>query len=264
MAIQQTDKISFGTARLYALPAGATQRVKYADLNDLEVGIKVDLKEAYGENGFPISVADGHRSIDLTAKHYTLRLDAIANDLGLSAATTGTKPFAIDEAVVVPTTPFKYTPAQTATFIAGSADLIMYVLSGTVYVPVTYQFVTAGTEVAGVSASITAAGVITFNGTDVGLTGKLTYQYTAAATGSTLAIPNTYQNSGSVMSMVAVKRDKSPLDNSTGFLIYTFNAVRSGGVKTAHKEGEFTVYERTFKAYSDPLGNVGSIQFVNQ
>jgi hypothetical protein len=63
--------------------------------------------------------------------------------------------------------------------------------------------------------------------------------------------------------MVLVKKDRSPIDNSNGQLIFTLNAVRPGGIKMEYKEGEFTVYDRMFKAFSDPTGIVGTLQFVN-
>ena len=259
-AVQQQDKISFATGRLFATPVGGGARLSYGDLTDVSVDIKVDLKEAYGEGQYPISVADGHRSIDIMGKHYTLRLDALGNDLAgtTSATTSSATAFSWDEAGIVPGTPFQYTMNNASGYLAGSAVLKVYV--GVNKAPTTYQ-ITTGAPVAGVSAQI-SAGVITFAAGDAGLAFIVTYQY-ANTNGQQIQLANTFQGSTSAYQMVLAKRDRSPIDNSIGQLIFTFNAVRFGGIKADYKEGDFTVYERSFKAFADPTGVVGYIQFVN-
>jgi hypothetical protein len=261
--IQQTDKVSFGSGRLFAVPAGGGARYKYGDLTDISLDLKIEQKEAYGEKAYAIAIADGHRGIDISAKHYTLRLDAFANDMGLASPAAGINAFAYDELVTVPgSVAYTFTLAQGATLIAGTVDLVMLVKTNGVFSPITYKFVTAGTEVAGQSCSITNAGVITFASGDSGLTGYATYQYTTA-NGSSVTISNVLQNTTPSYQMVLVKKDRSPIDGSSGQLIFTLNAVRPGGIKMQYKEGEFTVYDRMFKAFSDPSGNVGTLQFVN-
>ena len=262
MAVQQTEKIIYGPGRVFITPAGSTQRNKYGDVNEFNMDIKVDQKDIYGENGFALAVFDGRKQIDLSVKHYTLRLDALASDLNQSAPGASTTNFIVDEKVTVPTTPYQYTLAQGATYVAGSIDLVMLVTTGGVTYPVTYAIVSAGSEVAGKSASITSAGVITFNAGDTGIIGKATYQY-GFTLGSSMSLVNQYQNSTPSYQMVYVKRDKSPIDSSVGTMIVTLNAVRFGGLKFAGKEGSETLWERTLKAFADPTGAIGSIQFCN-
>ena len=260
-AVQQQDKISFATGRLYATPVGGGQRLSYGDLTDVSVDIKIDLKEAFGEGQYPIAVADGHRSIDIMAKHYTLRLDALGNDLAgsTSSATSSATAFSYDEAGIVPGTPYQYTLANAATYVANSAVLKAYV--GTNKAPTTYALVT-GTPVAGVSASISAGGVITFAAGDAGTAFIVTYEY-GNNNGQQIQLANNFQGSTSSYQMKLAKRDRSPIDNSIGQLIFTLNAVRFGGIKLDYKEGDFTVYERSFKAFADPTGVVGYLEFIN-
>src|ERR1022692_2834283 len=120
MAIQQVFAQKFGTGRLFATPNGATQQQKYADLYDCEVDMKVDLKEIYGEGNFALSVADGHRSIDVTVKHYSLDLASFATDLNLSAPASSTNSYIFDEVVTVAS--HAYTLLNTP--IAGTLDVI--------------------------------------------------------------------------------------------------------------------------------------------
>jgi|GEM_PF-4790777 len=260
-ATQQVDKLAFGSGRVFYLPAGASQYSKYGNVQEFSIDWKVDLKEIFDENGFPLAVFDAHKTIDLSVKHFALRLDGLSNDFAQNAQVSSTSAFSIDEPVTVPaSSPYTFALAQGAQFVSGTLDLVMYV--GANKNPVTYSIVSAGSEVAGSAASVSAAGVITFASGDAGLTGKATYQYTDA-NGKQITIVNTYQNSIPSYKLVFLKRDKSPIDSSIGQLIVTLNAVRFGGLKQSHKEGSETVYERTLKAFADPTGTIGTIQFVN-
>lgn len=260
-ATQQVDKLTFGSGRVFYTPAGATQSSKYGNVMEFDLDVKVDLKEIWDENGFPLAAFDGHKSLDLSVKHYALRLDGLQNDFNQSAPVASTEAYSLDENVTVPAgTPFTVTLAQGAQFIAGSLDLVMYI--GTNKNPVTYSIVNAGSEVAGSAASVSAAGVITFAAADAGLTGKATYRYTNT-NGKQITIVNQYQNSAGSYKLYFVKRDLSVIDSSVGQLIVTLNAVRFGGIKLAYKEGGENVYERTLKAFADPTGTIGKIQIVN-
>jgi hypothetical protein len=253
--IQQSEKIVFGTGRIWVTPAGSTQRLSYADLNDVSVDIKIDQKEIFAEGGFPIAVADGHRTIDIAAKHYTLALAALANDLGMQPPAAGSYGYIIDEIVTVVT--HAYTLAKTGA--VGSTLDVSMVVNGS-YVP--YQQVASGSEVAGQSYSFNGT-AINFATGETATTGKVSYEF-ADTNGQAISIVNLFQNSTPSYSMDLVKRDISPIDGSTGFLIAHFNAVRPGSIKLPLKEGEYANFERTFKAFADPLGNVGTITFVNE
>jgi hypothetical protein len=249
-ATQQVEVLNFGTGRLFALPPGGN-RIPYGKMADISVDIKVDLKEIYGEGGFPIAVADAHRSIDVTGKHYTLSLDTIATDLGLVAPVASTTAISYDEVGTIVT--HAYQLSQHATYVVGTA--IVYVGA------IRYKIVTAGSEVAGSACSITS-GTVTFSASDTATTCSVTYAYTDAS-GTSITLLNNFQNSATPYQLVCSKRDISPIDGSVGQLIATFNAARAGGIKLDWKEGDWTTYERTFKCYADVNGIVGTLQFVN-
>lgn len=262
-AIQQLDRINFGSARVFETPAGGGAPVLIANITDVSADFKCDLKEAFGENSYPIAVADGHRSIDITGKHYTIRPETLASATNGSIS-TGATPYSLDEAGVVPaSTPYTVPLAQAAQYVAGSLYLVVFVMTNGIAVPTKYNIVAAGSEAAGVSASITA-GVLKFAAGDTGLTFQASYAYTpTVAVGTRVTIQNGPQNSGKTFQLVAVKRDTSPLDNSVGQLIFTFPNVRLGGMKPGYKEGDFTTYERTYKAFANAAGLVGYADFVN-
>lgn len=262
-AVQSPTRINFGVGRCYVKPAGSTSYLPYAHVQEFNLDHKIDQKEIYDENGYPLAVFDAHRSIDLDIKHYELRLDVLAIDTGQAAPVASTSAFSWDEpGTVASATPYTATLANGATYIAGTLQLLVFVVNSGITYPVPYQIVAAGSEVAGKAASVSATGVITFAAGDAGLKFQATYQY-GDTNGTQMTWTNTPQNSAASYGFLFAKRDKSPVDGSVGQLIIALNAVRFGGIKSAYKEGAETVYERMLKAFADPTGAIGSVQFVN-
>ena len=257
-AIQQVFAQKFGIGRLFATPNGGTQMQKYADVYDIEVDFKVDMKEIYGEGQYAISVADGHRSIDLTCKHYSLDLASFATDNNLAAPASSTNSYIFDETLTIAS--HTYTLANAP--IAGSLDVIVYVTTGGITYPVKYKQVTGGAEVASVSYSLSGS-VLTFASGDTATTGKVSYEYANTA-GQIVTITSTYQNSAPFYTFDLFKRDRSPIDNSVSVMWLHLAAVRFAGIKLPFKEGEFSSWDRTFKAFADPTGAVGTLSFINQ
>jgi len=263
-AIQEVNRLVMGIGRLEIFPQGATRPIKLADLNDIGIDAKVDQKEVWGEGSWATGVADGRKTLEIMAKHYRLNLTDIANDFGVAAPVAGTTAVAFDEAAAVPaTTPFTVPLVNAATYQAGTLDLYVYVkpASGSAY-PVPYKIVAAGSEVAGAAASVSAAGVITFAAGDAGLALSATYQY-GNVTGQQILLNQTYQNSSPFYSMKFWKRDRSPIDGSVGILQFELFAVRPGGFNAPFREGEISNFEKRYRAYPDPLGNVMRVTLVN-
>jgi hypothetical protein len=254
-AVQEVYTKKFGTGRLFAYQAGALGALPYVDLFDLNIDMKVELKEYYGEGGFPIVVADAHRTIDITAKHYSFDLTSFANDFNFAAPAASVDSYIFDEAVAISS--HAYALAQT-TIVATTVDLIMNTANG----PVRYVQVAPASEVAGVSYSVTGH-TVTIAAGDTATTGKVSYQY-ANVNGKTVSLVNTYQNSTPYYQLDAYKRDRSPIDGSVGVWWLHLNAVRFGGIKMPFKEGDLSGFERTFKAFADSGGNVGTLTLVDQ
>lgn len=259
-AIQEIERATFGVGRLYATDATG-QRFIYAAMNDISIDLKTELKEYYSESTFAAGVANGHSSIDIQAKHYKLALKPIATDLGLGAPVASVSATIIDEASTVGSSPNTVTLVNAATMIAGSEVVyVTHVTTAGVPYDVPYTRV-ASAPVAGASYTI-SAGVLTFAAGDAGLAVKVTYDYTNS-NGQQITLNNVPQNSGAYYSMTLVKRDKSPIDGSTGLFIAKFNAVRAGGVKLNGKDDDWNLAERTFKAFQDPSGVVATFTFVD-
>lgn len=260
-ATQQTEKISFGTARVFIQPLGSTVLQSYGDVQDAQFDIKYEQKPVWGEGAFPIAVFDGHRSIDISVKGLRMDLTTIATDLNQAAPIASTGDWIVDEKGTIAT--HAYTLVNGATYVAGSLFLrVLLAGTGGVLYPVTYAIVTAGSEVAGKSASVSGSGVITFAVGETATTCYATYEYTLA-TGTQIAIVNAFQGSAPAYKVLVVKRDTSLIDNSVGTTFLTFNSCRFGGIKWGYTEDKETTYERSLMAFADPTGNVGSMSFTN-
>lgn len=260
MAIQQQTRVSFGTGRIYYTAPGALNTTPLGKLMEVNVDVAIEVKDIYSEGQFAFAVASGRKAIKMQGKHYEQTLNSFqALDFAGNSVASGATPFQIDEVQLIATG--TATLSKGATLVAGSGAYEI-LLASNLYVPLT--IVVAGSEAIGVSASISAIGVLTFKTGETATKVRANYQYVDAANGQTLTIANLAQNSDTTFKMVLVKRDTNPLDNSTGYLIATFNAVKSLGNKFMFKEGDFTVYDRSFQAFADLNGNIGSFSFVNE
>lgn len=258
-AIQETERLSFGSARLYGTDANGNALL-YGELNDINIDIKTELKEAWGEGNYSFAVADSHRSIDISAKHYLLDQNSLADSIGGSAPAANLVGYIVDEAGVVGTTTYTYTLAN-----ANPITLLSVVEGVTVNgVIVPVYLVQATTAVAGISYSL-STDVLTFAAGDSGNPLKITYSYTAdSALGGSISVVEGFQNSQPFMTLTCVRRDASRLDGSTGIQVWEFARVRDAGIKVPYKEGDFSVYERSFKAFASPWGQVLTVRSFNE
>lgn len=243
-AFQETEQLSFGSARLFGTDASGNVLV-YGQLTDISIDFKTDLKEAFGEQSYPFAVADGHKTIDITGKYYLLQAQGFADAVGGGAIATTEAVLAIDEQQAVSSHSATLNNAPTG---------IWTVIGNVGGAPVYY--VQAGSAVAGVSYSRSGA-VLTFASGDAVTSITATYAYTAgSATGASFAVVGGFQNSQPFQQLDAIRRDASRVDSSTAIQHFSFGRVRQSGVKMPYKEGDFAVYEVSFKAYADPFGNV--------
>lgn len=248
---------TFGVGRLLYTPAGALGPSQIGILNDIEVDVKTDLKSAFSEGKFPALVADGHATINITAKGYKFALQDVQQDFGAGIDTVGASVYtwAIDEAGLVAS--HAYTLNVASGYQAGTAIVVMNIpaAGGAVAYSVNYTLVASGSEVAGQSFSISAGGVLNFNAGDNGNTFLVSYQYANTA-GNHILINNHYQNSQAPYILDVLKRDRNPVDGTTEVLSIRFFAVRSGGFKLPLKDNDWSDLDRTYMAYQDGTGRV--------
>jgi hypothetical protein len=249
---------TFGVGRLLYTPAGALGPTQLGLLNDIEVDIKKDLKSAFSEGSFPALVADGHATINITAKGYKFALQDIQQDYGAGIDTVAASVYAwaVDEAGLVSGS-HSYTLGVASGYQAGTAVLVMNIpaAGGAVAYQTNYTIVASGSEVAGQSFSISTGGVLNFAPGDNGNTFLVSYQYANTA-GTHILINNHYQNSQAPYVLDLIKRDRNPVDGTTEILSVRFFAVRSSGVKVPFKDNDWSDVDRSFMAYQDGTGRV--------
>lgn len=244
-AFQETQKLSFGSSRLFGTDANGNI-ITYGQLDDISIDVKIELKEAYGENAFPFAVADGHRSIDIQGKYYLLTAQGLSAAVGGGAVSTTEGLFTLDETQPV---------ASHAATLTNAPTEIWYVLGNQSGKWISYVE-TSGSPVSGVSYSVSGS-TLTFASGDTVSEIIVTYAYTAgAATGQTFSVVGGYQNQQPYMSLDMLRRDASQVDGSTALQHWGFVRVRQAGIKAPYKEGSYAIYEVSFKAFADPGNNV--------
>jgi hypothetical protein len=260
MPIQETERLSFGSARLYGTDADGNA-LMYGELNDIQIDLKTELKEAWGEGNYSFAVADSHRSIDISAKHYLLDMPSLADSIGGAQPVANTVGYVVDElGTVGASSPYSYTLEQTSPITLLS--VVEGITVNGVIVPV-YLEVTTGAPTAGESYTI-SGDVLKFASGDAGNPLKITYSYTVESTGTEVTVVEQFQNSQPFMTLTCIRRDASQLDGSTGIQVWEFARVRDAGIKVPYKEGDYAIYERSFKAFASPWGTVLTVRAFNE
>lgn len=241
----------FGTALMWATPqtnaAGAAVAnptpLLFGTMQEAEIEIKTDLKQLHGQNRFPVKVAGGKGSISGKAKFATIfggMLETImfgqAGSAGITSMvydTTG----ATVATTVTPTVPSSGTWAKDLGVVMASTGI-----------PLTRV---AATPAAGQYS--VAAGVYTFNASDVGKTVYINYGYTAT---STVARKGTLQNLPMGQVPTFSLDLYSPYDGKQ--IVFNFPRAISDGIKLGFKNDDFTVPDLGFQCFADTAGVVAT------
>lgn len=232
-------QVSFGAGLVAFTPPGANPTpVVCGVLQDVTLKASTALKKLYGQNKYPVATAEGEGSISGTVKFAQMYGSFIKNALN-GAIATGMTIGAINEAAVVPTTPFQVTVANSVTFVA---DLSVY--DFTAAKPLTRVASAPSTGQYSV-----AAGVYTFAAADVTHAMGINYTYTSTS-GQTVSITNQL--------MGAANTFTASLFNNYGGLNSGLKlwAVTLGGIDFALKNTDFTMQDMAFEGQADSLGRV--------
>jgi hypothetical protein len=255
----------FGSGELYASPLTSTgglgSPIRFGTLQDITVDLKVDMKELYGPNRYPVAVADGKGKIDITSK--AARIDASMFGILFAGTTSsgGAVAQAVDESHVVPSTPFQVTLANTA-LLTTQLPYVQAVING---VSVTYTTLpSAGTPVAGQSCTINAGGTqLTFAAGDVGVTVLVSYFYSLTrTTAQTVSMPNVGMAQAPTFAVALGNITANQNNNFLGQMILYFNRAISPGLKMDFKLDDWEIPEFTMQCFADANGNVGSLFIV--
>lgn len=234
--------INFGVGQLSLMPSGATPTpIPVGILQDCSLDVAFTEKELHGSLQFAVDVARGKGKISGKAKFASINAAIIAAVLAGSTTTTGTIAGALNEASVIPTTPFQITVVNSATWSSdvGVVDLTSgLVLTRVASAPATGQY-------------SVAAGVYTFAAADTGHSVLISYAYTvASAPNKTVAFTNPLMGSTNTyqLRLFNVYRSK-PI----GCLLW---AVTLPKLSLPFKNEDHTIPEVDFSAYADSLNRM--------
>lgn len=170
---------SFGSGILYATPSGANATpLQIGALQDVSADLSRTTKQLFGQNQQPLAIGAGELKASLKAKMGFINAGVYASLFYGVSTSTGTVSLAQNEAHSVPaSTPWTVTVTNSAQF---SKDLGVTYANGN---PLTQ--VASGPTAGQYSVS---AGVYTFATADANANVLISYEYTAASSGTTVSV----------------------------------------------------------------------------
>lgn len=239
--------INFGAGQLLIVPPGANPTpIQFGVLQDVSLGLKYTKKKLYGAYQFPVDQARAQAELSGKIKSAEINGALLSSILTGSTLSTGQIAGAINEAGLIPATPFQITVANSATFSSdgGVVDLtsgltMTLVASG----PTTGQYTVA-------------AGIYTFATADTGHSVLISYSYTLA-TGKTVKLTNQLMGSGTtyVMRLFNTFRAKN--------IGYTLYAVTIDALDFPLKNEDYTITDTEYEAFADSSTRVIDLYTAN-
>ena len=235
--------ISFGTGIVSIIPAGTNPTpANIGILQDVSVDISYSEKELRGAFQFAVDVARAGAKIAAKAKSGQFNAALLANFLTGASNSVGSKIGIANESGTIPTTPFQITVANGATFYED-----LGVFDTTTGLWMVRGATATGT---GVYAVNTATGVYTFHTSDSTHGVQISYSYTAAAVGRTVAMTNQLMGSATTFTLTLFNTYKG---KSSGIRLW---AVTSTKLSMALKNEDHTLTDIDFTAQADSSGRV--------
>jgi hypothetical protein len=175
----------FSVGFAVGIPTGTNPTpARFGYLKDWGWDFKSEIKELIGEGQFVEEAVVGLVKVNGKIVFQQVGAMTLAALLG-GTAVTGMKIGSRDEGpTVIPTTPFQITVTNGATFFENLGVFLLTAATG-LYTPMTRGATATATGVYSVNDT---TGVYTFNTADAGKSVIISYNYTAAAAGSTISI----------------------------------------------------------------------------
>jgi len=235
---------SFGSGIMYATPSGANATpLQLGALQDISADISRTVKSLYGQNQQPLAIGGGEIKAAVKAKMGFINADVYANVFYGVSASTGTVALAANEAHSVPaSTPWTVTVTNSANF---AKDLGVTYANGN---PLTQ--VASGPTAGQYSVS---AGVYTFATADASAAVLISYEYTNAASGSTVAAGAILQGVQPIITL-----DLYRGYNGTGER-HRFWAAVCSKLTIPTKMADFAISELDFECFLDSQGRFHNI-----
>jgi hypothetical protein len=235
----------FGTGNLYAIGTAANATpIQFGALQDVSIDVQFSNKELYGQNIFALAVGRAQGKVTGKAKFAQVN-GLLYNSIFFGGTlTTGQTKLVNGEAGTIPTTPYQVTVVNAATFVQDYG--VLYTATGlpltkVASAPITGQY------------SVSNVGVYTFAAVDTGLGVSISYSYTVAASGTTIALNNQLQGVAPTIQIAF-----NTIYNGKNALI-TLPSCISTKLMMPSKMADWNIDEFDFDAFAAPNGNVINI-----
>jgi len=244
----------FGSGTLWGLPNGGNTAAnptptKFGTLQDVSLDISGDVKQLYGQKQFPEAVARGKCKITGKAKFAYINGKQLNDVFFGQTLGAGMKQVALDEAAVVPATPFQVTVSNAANFVNDSRgdQGVRYTTGAKAGQPLTRV---ASGPAAGQYSVNSATGVYTFAAADTGAGVVISYMFTVATGGSQMNITNQMMGFAPTIQVLL-----ESVYNNSQFNVLLYNTVASK-LSFATKQEDFIIPELDFEAFANAAGQV--------
>ena len=237
----------FGSGVLIGTPAGGSP-INFGLAQEVSLNIQTTTKSLYGQNNFPVAVGAGTRKMTGKAKLARISGQALGSLFFGVPPAVGTTLTQFGEAATVPASgPYTYTTTNHATFTSDQG--VVYASSG-----LPFKQVAAAPAVGQYSV---AAGVYTFSAADANAAALISYNYTNASAGESLAV--TSQLIGPTINFSA---NLFATDPTTGkqFSMLLYNCVAEK-LAFGTKLEDFVVPELDFVCFANAAGQVCQMNF---
>jgi len=219
--------------------------IRLATLQEVSMEFSAEMKELYGENQYPETVAIGKRKIQGKAKIGRWNTTALNQMMFSGTQSAGMDIVNVNESSAIPGTPFHVIVANAAHFVE---DLGVTYQNGTPFIRVA-----SGPAVGQYSVDETT-GTYTFAAADTLETVNISYlSVLNPAGGTTLEIDNQIMGYGPVFQAVFRASFRQQECN------IVLQACIAGKLSLQSKVDDFTVPEIDFSAFQDANGKVGFI-----
>jgi len=237
----------FGSGVLIGTPQGGTP-INFGLAQEISLNVATATKALYGQYNFPVAIGSGTRKMTGKAKLARISGQALGSLFFGVAPSVGGVQTQFGEAASVPaSSPYAYTTSLHATFVADQG--VVYAASALPLKQVASNPTTGQYSV--------AAGVYTFAAGDAGAAVLISYTYTVAASGESIAIA-----SALIGPSITFSANLFASDPTTGkqFSVLLYNCV-ADKLAFGTKLEDFMVPELDFACFANAAGQVCQLNF---
>jgi hypothetical protein len=237
----------FGSGVLIGTPQGGTP-INFGLAQEISLNVAMSTKALYGQYNFPVAIGSGTRKMSGKAKLARISGQALGSLFFGVAPSAGGVQTQFGEAASVPSaSPYAYTTSLHATFVADQG--VVYAASAlplkqVAASPATGQYCVSG-------------GVYTFAAGDAGAAVLISYTYTLASSGASIAVATAL-----IGPSITFSANLFASDPTTGkqFSVLLYNCV-ADKLAFGTKLEDFMVPELDFQCFANAAGQVCQLNF---